>query len=83
MLLLNCDLMMMMLQSAEEKVPVWYIMDEFGSRVQHFSQPTCCLAPLFYSPQQIAYSVLWPLQDLEKGGMQTLKQVQNQSKDTQ
>ncbi|XP_048010622.1 tubulin--tyrosine ligase-like protein 12 isoform X2 [Megalobrama amblycephala] len=53
--------------SAEEKVPVWYIMDEFGSRVQHSSQPTCCMAPLFYSPQQIAYSVLWPLQDLENG----------------
>ncbi|KAK7149980.1 hypothetical protein R3I94_009331 [Phoxinus phoxinus] len=53
--------------SAEEKVPVWYIMDEFGSQVQHSSQPTCCLAPLFYSPQQIAYSVLWPLQDLENG----------------
>ncbi|XP_051748307.1 tubulin--tyrosine ligase-like protein 12 isoform X3 [Ctenopharyngodon idella] len=53
--------------SAEEKVPVWYIMDEFGSRVQHSSQPTCCMAPLFYSQQQIAYSVLWPLQDLENG----------------
>ncbi|XP_016413160.1 tubulin--tyrosine ligase-like protein 12 [Sinocyclocheilus rhinocerous] len=53
--------------SAEEKVPVWYIMDEFGSQVQHSSQPTCCMAPLFYAPQQIAYSVLWPLQDLENG----------------
>lgn len=53
--------------SAEEKVPVWYIMDEFGSRVQHSSQPTCCMAPLFYAPQQIAYSVLWPLQNLEYG----------------
>lgn len=52
-----------MLQS-EEKVPVWYIMDEFGSRVQHSSQPTCCMAPLFYAPKQIAYLVLWP-QDLE------------------
>uniref|UniRef100_A0A671SFG0 Tubulin tyrosine ligase-like family, member 12 n=1 Tax=Sinocyclocheilus anshuiensis TaxID=1608454 RepID=A0A671SFG0_9TELE len=53
--------------SAEEKVPVWNIMDEFVSRVQHSSQPTCCMAPLFYTPQQIAYSVLWPLQDLENG----------------
>ncbi|XP_060759389.1 tubulin--tyrosine ligase-like protein 12 [Neoarius graeffei] len=53
--------------SAEEKMPVWYIMDEFGSRVQHSSQPSCCMAPLFYTPQQIAYSVLWPLQDLENG----------------
>lgn len=53
--------------SAEEKVPVWYIMDEFGSRLQHSSQPSCCMAPLFYGPQQIAYSVLWPLQNLENG----------------
>ncbi|KAF5894473.1 Tubulin--tyrosine ligase-like protein 12, partial [Clarias magur] len=53
--------------SAEEKVPVWYIMDEFGSHVQHSSRPSCCMAPLFYAPQQIAYSVLWPLQDLENG----------------
>uniref|UniRef100_A0AAY4D584 Tubulin--tyrosine ligase-like protein 12 SET-like domain-containing protein n=1 Tax=Denticeps clupeoides TaxID=299321 RepID=A0AAY4D584_9TELE len=53
--------------SAEEKVPLWYIMDEFGSQVQHSDQPTCCMAPLFYTPQQMAYSVLWPLQDLENG----------------
>ncbi|KAG9342650.1 hypothetical protein JZ751_016087 [Albula glossodonta] len=53
--------------SAEEKVPVWYVMDEFGSQVQHSNQPTCCMAPLFYTPQQVAYSVLWPLQDLDTG----------------
>ncbi|KAF7693804.1 hypothetical protein HF521_007557 [Silurus meridionalis] len=53
--------------SAEEKVPVWYIMDEFGSRVQHSSQPSCCMAPLFYAAQQMAYSILWPLQNLENG----------------
>ncbi|XP_026876353.2 tubulin--tyrosine ligase-like protein 12 [Electrophorus electricus] len=53
--------------SAEEKVPVWYIMDEFGSQVLHSSRPSCCMAPLFYAPQQIAYTVLWPLQDLEHG----------------
>ncbi|KAL2103037.1 hypothetical protein ACEWY4_002205 [Coilia grayii] len=53
--------------SAEEKVPVWYIMDEFGSRVQHSSQPSCCMAPFFYAPQQLAYSILWPLQDLDNG----------------
>ncbi|XP_061085532.1 tubulin--tyrosine ligase-like protein 12 [Conger conger] len=53
--------------SAEEKVPVWYIMDEFGSQVQHSDLPTCCMAPFFYGPQQIAYTVLWPLQDLDSG----------------
>ncbi|XP_050775767.1 tubulin--tyrosine ligase-like protein 12 [Gopherus flavomarginatus] len=53
--------------TAEEKVPVWYIMDEFGSRIQHSDEPTFATAPLFYIPQQIAYSVLWPLRDLETG----------------
>ncbi|KAJ8245612.1 hypothetical protein GJAV_G00272620 [Gymnothorax javanicus] len=55
------------LSEGEEKVPVWYIMDEFGSQVQHSDQPTCSMAPLFFSPQQMAYSVLWPLQDLDTG----------------
>ncbi|XP_068959003.1 tubulin--tyrosine ligase-like protein 12 [Petaurus breviceps papuanus] len=53
--------------TAEEKVPVWYIMDEFGSRIQHSDDPSFAAAPLFYMPQQIAYTVLWPLRDLETG----------------
>nr|XP_046235107.1 tubulin--tyrosine ligase-like protein 12 [Scatophagus argus] len=53
--------------SAEEKVPVWYIMDEFGSQVQHSDQPSCGMAPFFYIQGQLAYSVLWPLQDLQEG----------------
>uniref|UniRef100_A0A8C5T015 Tubulin tyrosine ligase like 12 n=1 Tax=Laticauda laticaudata TaxID=8630 RepID=A0A8C5T015_LATLA len=53
--------------TAEEKVPVWYIMDEFGSRIQHSDEPTFATAPLFYMPQQIAFTILWPLRDLENG----------------
>ncbi|KAG8005733.1 Tubulin--tyrosine ligase-like protein 12 [Nibea albiflora] len=53
--------------SAEEKVPVWYVMDEFGSQVQHCDQPTCGMAPFFYIQGQLAYSVLWPLQDMQGG----------------
>ncbi|CAB1445409.1 unnamed protein product [Pleuronectes platessa] len=54
--------------SAEEKVPVWYIMDEFGSQVQHSDKPSCGMAPFFYTHGQVAYTVLWPLQDLQEGG---------------
>lgn len=43
-------------------------MDEFGSRIQHSDEPTFATAPLFYMSQQIAYTVLWPLRDLETGG---------------
>ncbi|XP_012995555.2 tubulin--tyrosine ligase-like protein 12 [Esox lucius] len=53
--------------SAEEKVPVWYIMDEFGSQVQHSDQPTCSMAPFFYTQGQLAYTILWPLKDLQEG----------------
>ncbi|XP_037371051.1 tubulin--tyrosine ligase-like protein 12 [Talpa occidentalis] len=53
--------------SAEEKVPVWYIMDEFGSRIQHSDEPSFATAPFFYMPQQVAYTLLWPLRDLATG----------------
>lgn len=56
------------LQSAEEKVPVWYIMDEFGSQVQHSDRPSCAMFPFFHIPSQVAYTILWPLQDLQEGG---------------
>lgn len=53
--------------SAEEKVPVWYIMDEFGSRIQHSDEPTFGTAPFFYTPHEVAYTILWPLRDLGNG----------------
>ncbi|KAJ3612109.1 hypothetical protein NHX12_020386 [Muraenolepis orangiensis] len=53
--------------TAEEKVPVWYIMDEFGSQVQHSDRASCRMAPLYYTRGQLALNVLWPLQDLVHG----------------
>lgn len=47
---------------------MWYIMDEFGSKVQHSDKPSCGMAPFFYIQNQLAYTLLWPLQDLQKGG---------------
>ncbi len=61
-------LLCFLVQSAEEKVPVWYIMDEFGSQVQHSDQPSCAVAPFFFIQGQLAYSVIWPLGDLQEGG---------------
>lgn len=58
-------------QSPEEKVPLWYIMDEFGSQVQHSDQPSCGMAPFFYVQGQLPFSILWPLQDLTEGGERT------------
>ncbi|XP_070579900.1 tubulin--tyrosine ligase-like protein 12 isoform X4 [Ptychodera flava] len=51
--------------SAEDKLPVWYIMDEFGSHIRHSDQPTFKTAPLFYMPNQICYTILWPVKDMD------------------
>ncbi|XP_069580338.1 tubulin--tyrosine ligase-like protein 12 isoform X2 [Brachyistius frenatus] len=53
--------------SAEDKVPVWYIMDEFGSQLQHSDHPSCCTAPFFYMKDQLAFTVLWPQHHLQEG----------------
>lgn len=55
------------LGSAEEKLPVWYVMDEFGSQIQHSDRPSSGLAPFYCVSEQLAFSVLWPLQDLLQG----------------
>ncbi|XP_022084894.1 tubulin--tyrosine ligase-like protein 12 isoform X1 [Acanthaster planci] len=52
---------------AEDRQPVWYILDEFGSQILHDDTPSCRLVPFFYVPHQIAYSLLFPLRDLEYG----------------
>lgn len=43
-------------------------MDEFGSQVQHSDHPSSAMAPFYYNEGQLAYSVLWPLRDLQEGG---------------
>uniref|UniRef100_H2Z938 Tubulin--tyrosine ligase-like protein 12 SET-like domain-containing protein n=1 Tax=Ciona savignyi TaxID=51511 RepID=H2Z938_CIOSA len=51
--------------TAEEKVPVWYIMDEFGTRVQHSDEPTVAMIPFHYLPTATTYTIMWLLQDLD------------------
>lgn len=53
--------------TAEERVPIWYVMDEFGSQIRHSDEPTFQVVPFFYGPAQVAFSLLWPLRDLAHG----------------
>ncbi len=56
--------------SADDKQPVWYILDEFGSRIHHADTPNCRLVPFFYASQNIAYDLLFPVSHLQYGGME-------------
>ena len=56
------------IQGTEDRLPFWYVMDEFGSRIQHSDTPTFKLVPFMFGVQQMAFTIMWPLQDLEDGG---------------
>ena len=52
---------------AEDRLPVWYVMDEFGCRIQHSDEPKARVVPFFYLNEQAAYSLLFPITDLDEG----------------
>ncbi|KAJ8041133.1 Tubulin--tyrosine ligase-like protein 12 [Holothuria leucospilota] len=54
--------------SPENRQPFWYILDEFGSSIHHADEPSFRMVPFFYIPGQIAFSLLFPLKDVEYGG---------------
>lgn len=53
--------------TAEERQPIWYIMDEFGSRIPHSSSPTVRIVPFIWNGDGLGYSILFPVSSLEAG----------------
>ncbi|RNA07704.1 tubulin--tyrosine ligase 12 [Brachionus plicatilis] len=51
----------------DEREPVWYIMDEFGSSLRHSDDPSIKCSPFYYIPTATMYSIIWPLKDLKNG----------------
>ncbi len=51
----------------EERQPVWYVMDEFGARVQHSNEPNFRAVPFLYMGDGLGYSLLFPVCDVSEG----------------
>lgn len=51
----------------DQREPVWYIMDEFGSSLRHNNEPTVKCSPFFYLATNTMFTIMWPLVDLEHG----------------
>lgn len=50
--------------NVEDRLPVWYVMDEFGSAIQHSADPNFRLVPFVFCPEQVTYSILFPINDV-------------------
>ncbi|VDK89451.1 unnamed protein product [Litomosoides sigmodontis] len=46
-------------------MPLWYMPDEFGVRIGYSHIPNCRMVPIYHMPENIAYSLLFPIQNVE------------------
>ncbi|GAB0087496.1 Tubulin--tyrosine ligase-like protein 12 [Sergentomyia squamirostris] len=67
--------------SIENQMPIWYIMDELGSGIQHSDQPNFRVVPFIHLPEQVTYSLLFPMVDSEEDEVVTRDFVEQYSAD--
>lgn len=65
----------------EDRMPVWYIMDEVGSAINHSDNPNFRVVPFLHVPEGVTYSILYPLRDLEEDEEVTRDFIDGQSTD--
>ncbi|XP_075223337.1 tubulin--tyrosine ligase-like protein 12 [Lycorma delicatula] len=53
-------------KNVEDRLPVWYIMDEFGSAIQHCDDPNFRVVPFAFASEGITYSIMFPVKDVFK-----------------
>ncbi|XP_063985288.1 tubulin--tyrosine ligase-like protein 12 [Diachasmimorpha longicaudata] len=67
--------------SVEERLPLWYIMDEVGSAINHNDSPNFRVVPILHLTEGITYSVLFPRRDVEVNEEITRDFIENQTND--
>lgn len=67
--------------SVEDRVPVWYVLDELGSGITHSDQPNFRLVPFIFVPEQITFTLLFPIENVEEGDCITRNFVEGEYSD--
>lgn len=68
--------------SVEERVPVWYVLDELGSGITHSDTPNFRAVPFIHIPDQMTYTLLFPIENVEEGSAVTRNFVEGEYSDT-
>lgn len=62
------------IQSKQDSLPVWYIMDEVGLSINHCKDPNFVCYPFIYFTENIdkevvctTYNLIWPIKDIANG----------------
>ncbi|XP_034834080.1 tubulin--tyrosine ligase-like protein 12 [Maniola hyperantus] len=67
--------------SVEDRVPVWYVMDELGSGITHSDSPNFRMVPFIHVPEQLTYTLLFPIENVDEGDIVTRNFVEGQYSD--
>ncbi|KAI5633049.1 tubulin-tyrosine ligase family domain-containing protein [Phthorimaea operculella] len=62
--------------SVEERTPVWYVLDELGSGIMHSDEPNFRAVPFYHTSSQMAYTLLFPIENVEQGDTITRNYVE-------
>jgi hypothetical protein len=52
----------------ESDMPIWFLMDEFGLKINHSRDPNMRVIPFFNQFDRLAYNLLFPVKDIKAEG---------------
>lgn len=67
--------------SIEDRMPVWYIMDEVGSAINHSDNPNFRTVPFLHLPDGVTYTLLFPIKDVDYEEEVTRNFIEGQTRD--